>query len=561
MTDRLARYRAADTPLPDRYDLWPLYGTGFENLGLDGGTIRRPLPDPGPEELLVRHDAVGICFSDIKVMRTGQNHPRIYRKMSQDPVVLGHEVSLTVVKVGADLREQYAVGQRFIVQADIYIDGVSYAYGYELQGGYAHYNIVDWRVLDGDDGNYLLPVQPETGYAEAALNEPWACVEAAFSPVYRTTWQPGGTVLLRGDGAGVSLGEAANWRPARLVLDVTDPALEDEVKAWAAATGVVLIEDDGALSFDDVVILGVDPDRIEADFARLARGGVFNVVSPRPIPRRVALDIGRIHYDHLAVIGTTSADMSAAYTPIRTQLKPGGDTWILGAAGPMGHMHIQRALELAGRPGRLVATNRNAARMAPTQAKFAPLAQSVGVDLHCLSEDQFAQGKMDAALAHLAPDGFDDIVVMAPSTAAIEEAMTQLAEGGVMNVFAGLPRGTLAAFDYNLITQRGARFVGTSGSSIADLRHMLDLTESHTLSTNSAVAAVAGLAGVPAGLRAVADGRFAGKVVIYPHLDDLPLTSLEELAHSLPTVFAQLKDGRIWTNEAEAELMRLKLKA
>ena len=53
--------------------------------------IERPLPSYGPDELLVRHDATGICFSDIKVIRAGQNHPRIYRDMSKEPVVLGHE--------------------------------------------------------------------------------------------------------------------------------------------------------------------------------------------------------------------------------------------------------------------------------------------------------------------------------------------------------------------------------------------------------------------------------------------------------------------------------------
>jgi threonine dehydrogenase-like Zn-dependent dehydrogenase len=51
-------------------------------------------------KLLVRHDAVGICFSDIKVIRAGENHPRIHRSMKEQPVVLGHEVALTVVEAG-----------------------------------------------------------------------------------------------------------------------------------------------------------------------------------------------------------------------------------------------------------------------------------------------------------------------------------------------------------------------------------------------------------------------------------------------------------------------------
>jgi len=34
MSDRLADYRRADAPLPEHNRLWPLYGAGFENMGL-----------------------------------------------------------------------------------------------------------------------------------------------------------------------------------------------------------------------------------------------------------------------------------------------------------------------------------------------------------------------------------------------------------------------------------------------------------------------------------------------------------------------------------------------
>ena len=40
MTDKLADYRQADTPLPQRNRLWPLYGAGFENLGRAGAHDR-----------------------------------------------------------------------------------------------------------------------------------------------------------------------------------------------------------------------------------------------------------------------------------------------------------------------------------------------------------------------------------------------------------------------------------------------------------------------------------------------------------------------------------------
>ncbi len=35
---------------------------------------------------------------------------------------------------------------------------------------------------------------------------------------------------------------------------------------------------------------------------------------------------------------------------------------------------------------------------------------------------------------------------------------------------------------------------------------------------------------------------------------------MPDLKHTLPTVYAKLKDGREWTNEAEAEFLRIMLK-
>ena len=106
MTDKLTEFRNAAGPFPEENRLWPLYGAGFDNLGLEGQTIEAPMPTSGPDELLVRHDACGLCFSDIKVINLGENHPRIYRDMKAQPLTLGHEVAMTVVGVGEQLRNQ-----------------------------------------------------------------------------------------------------------------------------------------------------------------------------------------------------------------------------------------------------------------------------------------------------------------------------------------------------------------------------------------------------------------------------------------------------------------------
>ena len=103
---------------------------------------------------------------------------------------------------------------------------------------------------------------------------------------------------------------------------------------------------------------------------------------------------------------------------------------------------------------------------------------------------------------------------------------------------------------------RNVRFVGSSGSKIADLQRVLDKVRSGHLTTRRSVAAISGMAGAKDGLRAVAEGRFPGKVVVFPQIPDLGLVPLPELREVLPNVYARLEDGRYWTNEAEEELLR-----
>jgi NADPH:quinone reductase-like Zn-dependent oxidoreductase len=55
--------------LPEQNRLWPPYGDGIENLGVNDLPLDLPRVHPGPDELLVRHDAAGICVSDVKSMR------------------------------------------------------------------------------------------------------------------------------------------------------------------------------------------------------------------------------------------------------------------------------------------------------------------------------------------------------------------------------------------------------------------------------------------------------------------------------------------------------------
>jgi L-sorbose 1-phosphate reductase len=128
--------------LPDSMLAWPLYGAGLENLGVNGQPVRWPVPRPAPDQLLVRSNAVGLCYSDVKLIRLGSQHPRLYeRDLRRDPIVQGHEVSLTVVEVGEELRGRFLPGQRLAMQADVYFHGRNLSYGYMFSGGRS------WRAM------------------------------------------------------------------------------------------------------------------------------------------------------------------------------------------------------------------------------------------------------------------------------------------------------------------------------------------------------------------------------------------------------------------------------
>ena len=69
-----------------------------------------------------------------------------------------------------------------------------------------------------------------------------------------------------------------------------------------------------------------------------------------------------------------------------------------------------------------------------------------------------------------------------------------------------------------------------------------------------ALAAVGGIEAVPDALQALMDGRFPGKIVIFPELRHLPLTPLPELARAEPEVGRALDSDGSWTVDAEAAL-------
>jgi len=641
--------------LPTTHLRWNLYGAGLENLGRDGKPERLPVPQPAPNEILVRINAVGICFSDLKILRLGEAHPKIARDLRTHPAVMGHEICCTVVQVGEALRGRFHVGERYIVQADVYVNGRVQAVGYALDGGYSQYTVFGEPVLNGDAGCYLLRCPDHLSDAEAALVEPWACVVASYRIQPRPTPQPNGRWLvilphapmvryrcsgLEGLSSGnpcvtPSLGfplqaggtesglpsrshenpqgtddspdtrfpsrsrenpqggdDSPNTRfPSRsggnlkeggqgVALLLTDfrgnpltEAFEQAAHALGMATHRIETPADALYDparvhtlrdtyapdgFTDILIFGdPTPEVLEAAQDALCYGGALSFTCHHKMPP-VPVDVGRLHYDRLLVMGTTSWDITDAYRHTRdASLRKGDRLLLFGAGGAMGQMQIFYALTRPEPPAQVVVVDRHPERLEPLREMGIPLAQQAGIDLQFYCNADADPDAQQAHLRALCPHGYDHIMLLASSVEAVALTYPLLTDGGVLNLFAGIPKGQKVALDLTPLASRHMRIVGSSGSTMDDIAECLRLVAEGALPARKVIGAIAGLNALPEALQAVQSHRYPGKVVVFPQLPDLPLIGLTELHERLPEVAAHLEAGRYWTRDAERALYRV----
>ena len=571
MTSAYDRYRAADLDLPEESWAWNVYGAGEENMGKDDQPEPLPIPEPHADQMLVRIDSVGLCFSDVKILRAGGSHPKLYnRDLSKEPTRLGHEVSLTVIDVGDNLKDRYHSGQRLAVQPDIYQDGKSTAYGYTIPGGLIQYHLMGSEMLDTDGGACLLPIPDTMGYAEASTLEPWGCVMAAYTQRRRLEPKTGGIMWIIGQPGDEReyLFSAGLDAPATIVMTDVPASVVELVGLTSAETTVrdgvgaddyqALVDEltDGA-GFDDIVML--DPRSaatVGAVATHIARRGTLNLVGTTALDGLVDTDVGRLHYDYTAYLGGQGPDIAASYGEARNRcdLRSRGTTVFVGAGGPMGLMHLQRAIQQPGGPSKIVATEVSDERLRSLEDRLAHLAASNDCELFTFNSQTADQSLRDFVLGITDDQGADDVVVSVPISAVMAEADTLMNPDGMLVFFAGVPNGTMAPLNLSAVYLNNAQYTGTSGLTIHDQQQVVDLANQGDLSPGSIVGAVGGMRAAKDGLRALVDGSYSGKVLIFPQLHDLPLMGLDELKETLPQVAEKLSVGNTWNDEAEKAL-------
>lgn len=205
-----------------------------------------PVPEPGPDHVLIEVEAAGVCLSDVHLI-DGTLTPLF---LDGDVVTLGHEVAGTVHTLGPGVTAA-KVGDRVLLQAGEQRNGAVFTRGVDYDGGWAEYALarVDTLVPIPDD----LPFE-QACFIPDAVSTPWAAITATAQvrpaePV--GVWGVGGlgahgVQLLRLMGAAPIIAidplPAARERAlefgADLALDSADPELRTQVFAATSGTGL-----------------------------------------------------------------------------------------------------------------------------------------------------------------------------------------------------------------------------------------------------------------------------------------------------------------------------------
>jgi L-iditol 2-dehydrogenase len=196
-----------------------------------------PEPQPGPGEVRVRVAYAGICASDLHILNDD------IAIAIRPPVVMGHEFSGTVDRLGDDVGE-WRLGDRVVAEASYSVCGTCRycesgfynlcasrrVLGYWYDGAFARYTVVPARRV------HRLPAG--ISFQAGALIEPTACVVHGMCEAIAIA--PGDLVLVTGPGAiGLTALQVAKAAGAKVIVTGTtdDRArLELAVRLGADAT-------------------------------------------------------------------------------------------------------------------------------------------------------------------------------------------------------------------------------------------------------------------------------------------------------------------------------------
>jgi threonine dehydrogenase-like Zn-dependent dehydrogenase len=242
-------------------------------------------------------------------------------------------------------------------------------------------------------------------------------------------------------------------------------------------------------------------------------------------------------------------------------IKEGGKMALLAGAGPMGLGAIDYAINCDRKPGLLVVTDIDNARLQRAEKLFpVEAAQAKGVELKYINTKD-CKNAVEELKAITNGEGYDDVFVYAPVSALIEQGDSILGKDGCMNFFAG-PTDTSfnAQVNFYNIHYSPTHIMGSTGGNADDMRESLIMSAkglinpavmvTHVGGMDSVIDTTLNLPNIP-----------GGKKLIYSGVN-MELTAIDEFAEKGKTdaFFAGLADiidsnKGLWSAEAEEYLL------
>ena len=295
------------------------------------------LPAVGAGEVLIKVVSDSVCASTYKAVKQGSKHKRVPPTVAEKPIIIGHEMCAEIMEVGANLKNEWKVGQKIVIQPALKLEsGYDPGYSYQYIGGNTQYAVVPEIVLER---GCMIPYEGDC-FFKGSLVEAIGCVLRGYKGFYHTDYtnykrtdgaKVGGRIAILG-GAGpmgigavdLAIGYAGVGQV--VVTDLSAERLAFAAKQYSPETakekGVDLVylntsgmEDpaeeliklsDGG--FDDVFVM-VPVAGLFTLAERICReDGCVNFFAGPPIhDLQGSLNLYRVHYDGIHVVGTAGS--------------------------------------------------------------------------------------------------------------------------------------------------------------------------------------------------------------------------------------------------------------
>jgi L-sorbose 1-phosphate reductase len=242
-------------------------------------------------------------------------------------------------------------------------------------------------------------------------------------------------------------------------------------------------------------------------------------------------------------------------------IREGGNLAILAGAGPMGLGAIDYAIHCDRKPGMMVVTDIDDARLNRAAKLYSPEeARKHGIDLKYINTSKMSNPAQ--SLRELTGDaGYDDVFVFAPIRQVVEMADRMLGFDGCLNFFAGPGDPDFRAeMNFYNVHYAFTHIVGTSGGNTDDMREALEMMSKGIINPAAMITHIGGLDAVIETTKHLPEIP-GGKKLIYTNIS-LPLTAIDDFEKygRIDPCFRQLhhilRDSDfIWSDKAEKFLL------